>query len=357
MNKFFSRIKTSFLRVPLSEKILFTKHLAMMTKSAMSTVESLALIKRQVKSRSFRIILDKVAMEVENGQSLSTAFSRFRHVFGELFVSIIALGEASGTLSENLEYLSSELKKSRQLRGKIHSAFVYPIIIMVFTIGVVIALVFFVLPKLTSVFSGLKVGLPITTRILIGFASIVQNYYLFIAVGIVVLIIIWTFLMKLPHFKYAIHRIVLTLPIVGNISKNYNMASLTRTLGLLLKSDMKIIEAVSTTSGVLSNVVYQRALIEAVEEVKRGEPIYKYLEKYPGIFPPTVSHMIEVGEKTGNLDGNLIYLAEFYENEVDEMVKNLSSILEPALLVFMGAIVGFVAIAIITPIYEISQGV
>jgi|SRR3989344_585353 len=357
MNRFFGKLNNLFLRVPLSEKILFTKHLAMMTKSSMSTVESLQLIKRQVKSRSFRIILGKVTKEVENGQSLSTAFSQFRHVFGELFVSIIALGEASGTLSENLEYLSSELKKSRQLHSKIRSAFVYPVIIMVFTVGVVVALVFFVLPRLTSIFSSLKVSLPITTRILIGFASIVQSYYLLIAGGIVLLIITWTLLIKLPHFKYAVHRIILVLPIMGNISKNYNMAELTRTLGLLLKSGMKIVEAVSTTSGVLANVVYQNALIEAVEEIKRGEPLYKHLEKRPHIFPPTVSHMIEVGEKTGNLDANLLYLAEFYENEVDETVKNLSSILEPVLLIFMGAIVGFVAISIITPIYQISQGV
>ncbi len=357
MNKFFSKLSNAFLKVPLSEKVLFTKHLAMMTKSSMSTVESLTLIKRQVKSRSFRTIIDKVTGEVENGQSLSTAFNRFRHVFGELFVSIIALGEASGTLSENLEYLSSELKKNRQLHSKIRSAFVYPIIIMVFTIGVVIALVFFVLPRLTSIFSSLRVKLPITTRILIGFAGIIQNYYYLIIGGIVFFVIIWTFLMKLPHFKYAIHRIILALPIVGNISKNYNMAGLTRTLGLLLKSGMKIVEAVSTTSGVLGNVVYQRALTEAVEDVKRGESLYKYLEKHEHIFPPTVSHMIEVGEKTGNLDANLLYLAEFYENEVDETVKNLSSILEPALLIFMGAIVGFVAIAIITPIYQLSQGV
>jgi len=163
--------------------------------------------------------------------------------------------------------------------------------------------------------------------------------------------------MKLPHFKYAIHRIILALPIVGNISKNYNMAGLTRTLGLLLKSGMKIVEAVNTTSGVLANVVYQKALIETVEEIKRGEPLYKYLEEHEHVFPLTVSHMIEVGEKTGNLDANLLYLAEFYENEVDETVKNLSSILEPLLLVFMGAIVGFVAISIITPIYQLSQGV
>lgn len=357
MNKFFNKLSGAFLRVPLSEKILFTKHLAMMTKSSMSTVESLNLIKRQVKSRSFRIILDKVAKEVENGQSLSTAFNQFKHVFGELFVSIIALGEASGTLSENLEYLSSELKKSRQLHSKIRSAFVYPVIIMVFTVGVVIALVFFVLPRLTSIFASLKVGLPITTRILLAFSSFIQNYYAFVAGGIVVLVIAWTLLMKLPHFKYVVHRIILALPIVGGISKNYNMAGLTRTLGLLLKSGMKIVEAVSTTSGVLENVVYQKTLIEAVEGIKRGEPLYKYLEKHEHIFPPTISHMIEVGEKTGNLDANLLYLAEFYENEVDETVKNLSSILEPALLIFMGAIVGFVAISIITPIYKLSQGV
>src|SRR3990167_3879800 len=180
MNRFFGKLSNAFLRVPLSEKILFTKHLAMMTKSSMSTVESLNLIKRQVKSRSFRIILDKVTKEVENGQSLSTAFSEFRHVFGELFVSIIALGEASGTLSENLEYLSSELKKNRQLRSKIRSAFVYPIIIMVFTVGVVVGLVFFVLPRLTSIFTGLNVELPITTRILLETSSFIQNYYLFI---------------------------------------------------------------------------------------------------------------------------------------------------------------------------------
>ena len=344
MNSFLHKINNFFLRVPLSEKVLFTKHLSMMTKSSMSTVESLQLIKRQVKSRGFRTILDNVTREVENGQSLSAAFNQFRHVFGELFVSIIALGEASGTLSDNLEYLSSELKKSKQLRSKVRSAFVYPIIIMVFTVGVVVGLVFFVLPRLTSIFTGLNVELPITTRILLVTSSFIQNYYLFIALGVILFIIAWSLLIKLPRVRYAVHRIILFLPIVGNISRNYNMAAMTRTLGLLLKSSMKIVEAVQTTSGVLTNAVYEKALLETVEEVKKGEPMYKYLEEHGSIFPPTVSHMIEVGEKTGNLDSNLLYLADFYENEVDETVKNLSSILEPALLVLMGGIVGFVAI-------------
>ncbi|MBI1838959.1 MAG: type II secretion system F family protein [Candidatus Colwellbacteria bacterium] len=357
MSKIFSRLNSLFLSVPLSEKVLFTKHLSMMSKSGMSTVESIRLIKRQVRSRGFAKILDKVIFEVENGQSLSAAFGLFKNTFGELFVSILGLGETSGTLSQSLDYLSSELKKSQQLKSKIRSALIYPAIVMFFTIGVVIALVFFVLPKLLSIFSSLSVGLPISTRILIFSANLIRNYYLFIGGAIIFSVVACIMLLRLPAIKHAVHRFMLVLPIIGRISKDYNMAAMTRTLGLLLKSGMKIVESVSTTSGIVSNSVYQRALKEAAEEIKKGEPLHKYLEKRSGIIPPTVAYMVEVGEKTGNLDTNLLYLAEFYENEVDETMKNLSSILEPALLVLMGAIVGFVAISIITPIYQISQGV
>lgn len=357
MNKFFHRLNNFFLRVPLSEKILFTKHLSMMAKAGMSTVESLKLIKRQIKSKSFGIILDKVTNDIENGQSLSAAFSQFRHVFGGLFVSIIALGEASGTFSENLEYLSAELIKSRRLKSKIRSAMVYPIIIMIATITVLVILVFFVLPKLTSVFISMNINLPITTKILIGSVNFIQGYYFYIIGGFLSFIVIMAVLIRLPLMQYVLHRFLISTPVAGRISKNYNMAVMTRTLGLLLKSGMKILEAISTTSAILSNSVYRKALIESVESIKRGETLYKYLEAHIEIFPPTVVYMIETGEKTGNLDTNLFYLAEFYENEVDETVKNLSTILEPAMLIIMGLIVGFVAISIITPIYSISRGI
>ncbi len=257
MNKFLRKLSNFFLRVPLSEKILFTKHLAIMTKSAMSTVESLKLIRKQVRSKFFGSILDKVTVEVENGQSLATAFNQFRHVFGELFVNIIALGETSGTLSENLEYLSAELAKSRQLKSKIRSAMVYPIVIMIATIMVLAILVFFVLPKLTSVFTSLNIDLPITTKILIGSINFIQNYYLYIAGGFLGLIVIFIVLIRLPLVKYAFHRFLISMPIVGHISQNYNMAVMTRTLGLLLKSGMKILEAISITSTILSNSVYK----------------------------------------------------------------------------------------------------
>ena len=357
MKKFLEKIRDSFVRVPLSEKILFAKQLSMMSKAGISTIESLGIIKRQVKSRGFARVIDKAIKEVENGQSLSTAFRHFGNVFGDLFVNIVALGETSGTLSENLAYLSAELNKSRQLKSKIRSAMVYPVIIMIATISVISILVFFVLPKLTSVFTTLKIDLPITTRILLGTVNFIQNYWPHLIGGFVSFIVIMIVLSKIPGVKYVMHRTMLSLPIVGKISKNYNMAVMTRTMGLLLKSGMKILEALSTTSTVVSNVVYKRALSESVENIRRGEALYKYLEEHIHVFPPTMVHMIEIGERTGSLDANLIYLAEYYENEVDETVKNLSGILEPVLLIIMGLIVGFVSISVITPIYSISRGV
>src|SRR3989344_1031568 len=356
MNKnWFKRLGRQFLRVPLSEKILFTKHLSMMVKSGMTEVESLRLLRRQVKSRSFKIILDELIADVENGQFISVSLLPFQRVFGELFVNIVKLGETSGTLSEKLEFLTEEMKKNQELRSKVRSAMIYPVIVLIATLGITGVLIFFVLPKILPIFANLGVKLPISTRILIGTANLFYNYYLYIFLGVLVLIIALFFSLRINKVRYIYHRIMLALPFVKRISIGYNMANMTRSLGILLKSGVRIVEAVQTTSNIVANLVYRKALRQVAESVRRGEPLYEYLERNPKIFPSTLSRMIEVGEKTGNLDENLKYLAEFYENEVNETAKNLSTVLEPMLLVIMGALVGFVAISIITPIYEVTQ--
>lgn len=356
MNKnILAKLSRSFIRVPLPEKIMFTKHLSMMIKSGMSEIESIKLIRSQVKSKGFGTILDEVIDGLDNGQFLSATLEPFEKVFGELFINIIKLGEMSGTLPDNLGFLSVELKESRKLRSKIHSALVYPVIVLITTIGVVSALVLFVLPRILPIFKTLGAELPATTRALIFTANGLKNNFLLIALGFIVLFLIWTILLRIEPVRYVFHRLLLVLPLAGKISKKYNMANLTRTLGILLKSGVKIVEAVTTASNTTENLVFKRELLAAAEEVRKGEALYKYLEKRDKLFPPTVSRMIEVGEKTGNLDENLEYLSEFYRNEVDETVANLSSIIEPALLLVMGGLVGFVAISIITPIYEITQ--
>ena len=328
----------------------------MMIHSGMTEVESLRLIRSQIRSKGFLKILDDIIGNIENGQSLSVALSHYRNVFGDLFINIIKIGEISGTLSENLDYLGLEMKKSQSLRSKVRGALIYPAVILAATIGVVGGLIFFILPKILPIFKSLKVTLPITTRALMYLSDTLRSHYILIGLGFILFIICLFVLRSIPTTRYIMHRMLLSTPIFGTISIGFNMANMTRILGMLLKSGEKIVQAVSITADASSNLVYKKALREAVVEVQRGKTLYAYFEEHEHLFPPTVSRMIEVGEKTGNLDNNLAYLAEFYENEVDEVTKNLSGILEPILLVVMGVAVGFVALAIITPIYGITQG-
>ncbi|MBI2013732.1 MAG: type II secretion system F family protein [Candidatus Colwellbacteria bacterium] len=344
-------------KVPLNELLLFSKHLSLMLKSGMSEIESIKIIRNQIKSRGFGKILDKVGIDLENGQFLSESLSKYKGTFGELFVGVIKLGEISGTLPENLEYLAVETKKKSELHAKVRSALIYPMVILVATLSVSGGLVFFVLPKIMPIFTSLKVELPITTKILISSANFIQQYYIYIGIGLVVFIIGFALLLRIKVIKYVYHRMILLIPIFGTMAKHYNMANITRTLGLLLKSGTKIVEAISATSDTVANLVYKESLKKAAEEVTRGEALYKRFDKHPSLFPPTVTRMVQIGEQTGNLDSNLAYLSEFYENELDGTVKNLSSVLEPILMVVMGLLVGFVAISIIMPIYEVTQGI
>jgi type IV pilus assembly protein PilC len=345
------------LKIPLAERILFSQHLSMMIKAGMTEIESLKLIRKQIKSRGFGKILDRVIADVENGQFLSESLNQFKNAFGDLFINIIKLGEVSGTLSENLNYLAEEIKKDRALRAKVRSALIYPFVLLFATVGITGALIFFVLPKIIPVFSTLGIKLPVMTRILIATTHFILNYYLWIFVGIIGLVIICLIALRIKKIRYFYHRLLLLMPIVGKITIGYQTSNFTRTLGLLLKSGIKIVEAISISSSIASNLVYRKFLSEASKRIQRGETLYKYLEENPSLFTPTVSRMVEVGEKTGNLDHNLLYLAEFYENEVDEKIKNLSSVLEPILLIVMGLLVGFIAISIITPIYEVTQNI
>ncbi len=346
-----------FFRISLADRILFAKHLSMMARSGMPLVESIKVIQRQVKSRGFAALLNTVIMDLENGQSLSMSLEKFKHVFGELFINIIKIGEVSGSLVENLEHLAAELKKSQELYSKITSALVYPIIILLATLGVSAALIFIVLPKIIPIFTSLGAELPATTKALIAITNFIHVHYILIGVGSVLMLILVAILLQFRPVKYAYQTILFLIPVAGTVSLYFNIALFARTLAFLLQSGIKIIEAITITTRIIPSLPHRRALEEIAERVKRGEFLYIYLEQNPRLFPSTLSRMIEVGERTGNLATNLFYLADFYESELDEMVRNLSSILEPLLLLMMGGVVAFVALSIITPIYQVTQAI
>ncbi|MEK7495910.1 MAG: type II secretion system F family protein [Patescibacteria group bacterium] len=345
-----------FLKISVQEKILFVKNLAVMTKAGMPILDSLRLLQKQTKSKSMKKILEQISGDIANGQFLSTSMERYADIFGDFTVNIIRVGEASGILYENLNYLAEELKKKQELKKKVIGALIYPIIVVIATFSITGFLTIYIFPKILPIFKSLNVNLPITTKILIGVSDFLIVYGVHVMIGIVIAVILGWLILKISTIRFLTHRLITYLPLLGNISQSYNMANFCRTLGLLLKSDIKVVEALSITANTLTNQVYKKELKAISLEIAGGEEISKHLEKKSHLFPPMLSQLIAIGETTGNLSDTLLYLSEFYENKVDEVTKNLSTILEPLLMIVMGTIVGFIALSIITPIYEVTQG-
>lgn len=329
--------------------------MAIMTRSGMQAIDVLAILKKQARSGSFKKVIDHLISCVKNGQFLSDGLKKYQNLFGDYFINIVHVGEISGSMAENLEYLAESLRKNQELEGKVKGAMVYPIIILVITLAMSGGLTFFIFPKILPIFKSLHVELPVMTRIFIAVSTFMIAHGVAVFVGLAALVIgIWLAL-KIKSIRYAWHRVVITLPVVGTMVKNYNMVSFARSLSLLLKSGVKIVQAVEITARSCSNLVYRATLLNVAQQVGHGDPISKFLMKTPRLFPPVFSEMLAVGEQTGKLDETGLYLADFYEHELDSSTKSLSSVLEPALLLLMGGIVGFIAISIIMPIYEITQ--
>ncbi|MEK7555523.1 MAG: type II secretion system F family protein [Patescibacteria group bacterium] len=345
-----------FLSIPLEEKILFSRHLSMAIKAGMPILDALKFLKGQIKSKILLKILDEAIIEVGNGQFLSQSMENYRYLFGDLFLNIIKIGETSGTLAENLLYLAQELKKKQEFKSKVRSALIYPAVILTATLGLILLLIIFVFPKILPIFQSLNMKLPLTTRILIGTVNFVSQYWLIIIGGFLIISVVVWLLMKMKKVRFFIQWFFLKIPFFGKLNRNINLFNFTRNVGLLLKSGVKIVDTLSITSNSFTNLVYQEELRMMSETVKKGEQISRYLKAHQNLFPFMMANMIEIGENTGNLIDNLFYLSEYYEAEVDETVKNLGVIIEPILLIFIGVMVGFIALSVITPIYQSSQG-
>ncbi len=324
-------------------------------RSGMQILQSLEILKKQSRSRTFIKILDQLILDIKNGHFLSAGLERYRNVFGDFFINLIRVGEASGTLSENLKYLYEELKKRDELQKKIKGAMAYPVVIFVATVGITSVMIFVIFPKILPVLTSLHVDLPVTTLAFIAISQFLIHYGYLVGVGIVAMLVAFWLLLRVEKIRYVWHVILISIPLIGDMVRSVNIISFSRTIGLLLKSGIKIVESLEITASTLSNLVYRRELLKISEGVRKGDPMSKYFTQNPKLFPPIFSQMILVGENTGKLDESILFLADYYESELDETTKSISNVLEPLLLLVMGMIVAFVALAIITPIYKITQ--
>ncbi len=345
-------------RVSFVDKLLFTKHLATMIKAGVPIAESLESLRDQSKSGTLRSVLQEVHKDVVNGLSLTEAFLKFPHIFSQFYISMVQVGEEGGTLEESLQFLAKQLSKDYALRQKIKGAMMYPALVFFATtiMGGFISLV--ILPKLVSFFDAFEIQLPITTQILLFVANFMKDYGILFFAGIGVLFFCLYLLLQTKHIQPRWHRFKFKLPLFGKLILYGQLTRFARNLGVLLQSGVTVTSSLETTAHTMSNVALTNDLLEINEQLKKGKKIVDSLsEDKFAVFPGIVTKMIGVGEKTGNLEEVLLYLADFYEEEIDQIAKNITTVLEPILLLAIGLIVGFVALAIISPIYELTGSI
>lgn len=345
-------------RVPFVQKILFIEHLHTMIHAGLSLVESLDVLSKEIENKKFRLIIADIKNGVEKGRQLSEVLGEHSDAFPPIYVKMIASGEISGKLEESLKQIIVQMQKSYQLTASIRGAMIYPAVILVAMGGIGIMMVTMVLPKLMEIFKEFHTELPLATRILISLTNTLSNPLYLVAIlgSLVCLTAFFIFsLKKYPAFKRSIHRFNLHLPIAGTVIKKINLARFSLTLSSLLKSTISIISATEISAETCSNVNYRDYLLSAAQKLKTGTPLSEILGSAPELFPPMVTEMIMVGERTGEIDQLLSELSDFYGAEVDKTMKNFATIIEPVIIIILGLAVAVMAVAVITPMYTLVQ--
>lgn len=336
--------------VSVIEKVTLTKHLAVMLKAGISLNEAIRILELQSKGK-LQQILEDIRSHVESGESFSSALARHPRVFNDYYVNMVGAGEQSGNLVKNLELLGTRYAKDYELRRKAQTALVYPGIVISLTIGLGVLIATFVLPRLSGLFSAFQFELPLSTRILLWVADIIERFGWAIAIGSVATLVLLLFFANLKQTKPFFHALYLKIPVLKKVIADVNLARFAIVFQSLLQSGVPILEALKITSSVIGNIQYKKTLTRAVEKVDEGQSLASVLETNP-LYPALVTEMVLIGEQTGKLDDVLGYVGVYYENELDNLMKNLSTILEPALLVMIGGVVALIAFSIITPIYN-----
>lgn len=329
----------------------------MALKSGLTLMDGLDMLCDQATGGKFQKMLEEIIETLRSGHALHEAFSHYPREFSPLYINLVKTGELSGTLEENLGHMAEELHKSQELREKIKSAMMYPLLILVAVAALGLSVAIFVLPKILPLFKALNVDLPITTRGLIWVAEIFSKYGLWIGLGTIGSVIFFRWFLKRRFLRPALHFLLLRLPLAGPILRAIQLERFSRTLATLLKSGIPLDRSLQITADAASNALYQKTIHSFILEIQKGNGLAVSMEYYPRLFPKIASRMVGMGEKTGNLEKTLDYLSTLYNEEVDHAMKNFSTMIEPVLLIFIGLIVGLVAISILGPIYKITGGI
>ena len=345
-----------FRGVSLTDKLLFTRNLQVMVEAGIPLPKSLDVLAAQTKNKRFKATMMDVKKQVVQGKSLSEALGEYPKIFPELFFNMVKVGEESGTLEQVLGQLTLQLERQHELRSKVVGALLYPAVIVCAMIGIGILMLVVVVPQLAAVFKDLGVELPLTTRLVIGLGTFMAERWYVLFPAILAFLFVVFQLTKTKPGKRVTDTIFLKLPIVSGVIQKANAALMTRTLSSLISSGVPIVRSLEITSRVVGNVYFRDSLASAAKEVGKGAKLSDSLQAYSSVYPIIVIQMISVGEETGETGKILAKLADFFEEEVTTVTKNLTSVIEPLLMLVIGAVVGFFAISMIQPMYSLLSG-
>lgn len=346
-------LKLPSFGVSLKEKILFVRNLWIMISTGLSLVRSFDILAGQTKNSKLKKALLDVKEEVSKGKGFSESLSKYPDIFSDLFLSMIKVGEESGTLEDVFKVLNIQMEKEYTLKSKVKGAMIYPCIILAIMMGIGGLMMVFVFPQLTTFFSSLHADLPIYTKIIIWFGNFMMNYWYIVIISAALLAIIFWQAIKTKQGKWLLDTALIKIPLISTLVKKNNSAVFIRALSSLNASGVPLVRSLEIIHGTVSNIYYKRAVEQAIDKIKKGEKLSSALRLHQNIFPFGAIEIIEVGEETGKSSVILKKLAEFYEDEVINIAENLSAIIEPLLILVLGGAVAVFAFAIIEPMYSV----
>lgn len=339
----------------MTELITFANNLAVMTEAGLSISRALSIMVKQSKNKRFKEILEDITALISQGQTLSSALEKHNDVFSNLFVSMVSAGEESGKLGYSLRTIAGQLEKANSLTKKIKGAMIYPTVIICLMVVIGIVLMVYMVPTLTATFVGLNIKLPLPTRIVIAISDFLRNNIVLVLLGLVGLVVGFITFLKTQRGQRMIDWLILHMPIFGTMSKEVNAARTTRTLASLVSSGVDIVESLHITGNVIQNSYFKEIVEATAKKVEVGELLSTSLQN--NLYPIFVSEMLSVGEETGKMTDMLNNVATYYENEIDQKTKDLSTIIEPFLMILIGIAVGAFAIAMLLPTYSLVDAI
>lgn len=343
--------------VKAEELISFAKNLAVMTDAGLPVSRALSILAKQSKRKKFIALMEDIISSINQGETLSRAMERHSDIFSNIFISMVKAGEESGKLSFSLRAIASQLEKSNTLSKKIKGAMIYPAVIVSLMVVIGIVLMVYMVPTLTATFQGLNIALPLPTRIVIAMSDFLRSNIILTLLAIIGAVIGSIYFLRTLTGKNLSDWVILKMPIFKTLSKEVNAARTARTLSSLVSSGVEIVEAIRITSNVVSNHYFKEVLEDSAKQVEVGELLSSVLAGKGNLYPVFVSEMLAVGEETGKMTDMLENIAVYYEGEVDQKTKDLSTIIEPFLMILIGIAVGAFAIAMLLPTYSLVDAI